>query len=202
MDGQTSQIYDWPGSENMLPMIGSFIKGSVTHWRKRGNAHIVYCIFPSPIGTACQLGPCIQRGNNVGAASLSLWLKATTASAQLPFLGKLSQHINKSCFSNTTFVTSAQYTKSEDSKRAGLTATRTMCHRHLMESSRRVFNNGHQDSPVESTESTVAKTWARTKSNTSTPRLQQVHQQSITPGRWHQAFDAHNVWVSLSILRF
>ena len=121
-----------------------------------------YCIlymgnFLSPIGTTCQLGPCIQRGNNVGAASLSLGLKTTAASAQLPFLGKISQYNNKSCFSNTTFVSSPQYTKSEDSKRAGLTATGTTCLRQLTESLGRVFNNGHQDSPVESTESTVAK---------------------------------------------
>ena len=81
----------------------------------------------SLLGPACNLNPCIQRGNNVGASTLSVRLTATAASAWLPLLVKLSQFFGQSCFSNTTLVTSAQDTKSVDNKRAGLKTTGKTC---------------------------------------------------------------------------
>ena len=112
--------------------------------------------------------------------------------------GKLSQFVGEQCFSNTTFVTSVQDTKRVDNELAGSTATGTMCLGRSTESSCRVFNIGHQDSPVERTAITGVKARACHKSHTSTRRLRQGHQRSITQGRQHQAFNTHNVLINLT----
>ena len=100
---------------------------SVTHWRKRGNAHIVNASFYIPTWPCEPVGPLhpkrqqCQRRNSEPRTHSHRCQHATT----LP--GKLSQFIGKTRFSNTTFVTSVQDVKRVDDKRAGSTATGTKC---------------------------------------------------------------------------
>ena len=145
--------------------------------------------FLSPLGPACQLDPCIQSGNKVGAATLSVGLTAIAAS------NSLVNHVS---------LKQPPYgqLRSADNEHVRLMVTRTTCLGCSTESVCQVFDNGHQDSPVERTAIAVDKARVHHKSHTSMQRLLQVHEQPIMPGRQHQAFYTHNVWVNLILIQY